>query len=52
MEFFHAATPSFQIGEFMEFKKNDLVTVKSKIWGMTAKELERQRVILCLLKTQ
>ena len=28
MEFFHAATPSFQIGEFMEFKKNDLVTVK------------------------
>ena len=33
MEFFHAATPSFQIGEFMEFKKNDLVTVKIEDMG-------------------
>ena len=30
---FHAATPSFQIGEFMEFKKNDLVTVKIEDMG-------------------
>lgn len=33
MEFFHVATPSFQIGEFMEFKKNDLVTVKIEDMG-------------------
>lgn len=30
---FHVATPSFQIGELMEFKKNDLVTVKIEDMG-------------------
>ena len=30
---FYAATPSFQIGEFMEFKKNDLVKVKIEDMG-------------------
>ena len=52
MEFFHVATPSFQIGEFMEFKKNDLVTVKIEDMGHDGEGIGKAEVILCLLKTQ
>ena len=50
MEFFHAATPSFQIGEFMEFKKNDLVTVKIEDMGHDGEGIGKARVILLFIK--